>query len=644
MSSTTEAPRGRKRCCNLTVAWSLAVCSAIGVLGMGGCPRSIDDHSNHFDGATHLAVSSETGRGQPQSGSIESPGDVDCFSFYTNPGCSYVISTGGNMDTYLQVYRSSGSLIGSDDDGGDGTLSRFNVTADEGSRIYLMVRHFSSRSTGSYRVQVQESCSAEASLDGNELMVPGGTIIIRGNEYFETAMLDDGGLCGVVKGGTAYLYHPALGDITLTEETSRQAVGHFIVGDGPSVAGDLVKAEQVASLDVGDGVRTEVGVRVTRLGPERYRFENEASRWVAVKISTRSAPFFLPPATVMPDLNIIRNIRSAVNGDLFEDPSVELDVAPGDMEFYGSIMRAVTPISMSMVVPKARTVLMDDHDTGLFIRVNAIELVNLTFDVLAQVVGSVSVFECLDALAVNVLIDGLEIALLDAIAQGEVTQDMEQTVSEDFAQNMAGCACVAATAGACEVSTTILDIIGALSWAVDVAIFGQIDTVRFAAFDTLEGTSCGDGNCDGDEDCDTCPDDCGSCSVCGDGVCDPDESEFDCPQDCDIAEVFDTITSSTQQIEIFAWDCGSLEDGDEVEILLNGNSMHDLALTFSGDSVYLTLSPGNNVVDIRALNEGTASPNTACFVVSDDWGDELLDADWNMDTGQLSRLLVIYQP
>ncbi|MFW5878736.1 MAG: Kelch repeat-containing protein, partial [Myxococcota bacterium] len=44
--------------------------------------------------------------------------------------------------------------------------------------------------------------------------------------------------------------------------------------------------------------------------------------------------------------------------------------------------------------------------------------------------------------------------------------------------------------------------------------------------------NCGDGTCDADEDCATCPDDCGTC--CGDGTCDPAQNEdcWTCPADC----------------------------------------------------------------------------------------------------------------
>ncbi|MBU4308686.1 MAG: hypothetical protein KJ566_02740 [Nanoarchaeota archaeon] len=59
--------------------------------------------------------------------------------------------------------------------------------------------------------------------------------------------------------------------------------------------------------------------------------------------------------------------------------------------------------------------------------------------------------------------------------------------------------------------------------------------------DCSDGGYCGDGECDGYEDCGytnnapECVSDCGACriGVCGDGVCDADESSYLCADDCD---------------------------------------------------------------------------------------------------------------
>jgi hypothetical protein len=42
--------------------------------------------------------------------------------------------------------------------------------------------------------------------------------------------------------------------------------------------------------------------------------------------------------------------------------------------------------------------------------------------------------------------------------------------------------------------------------------------------------SCGDGQCQPPEDCNSCPQDCGDC--CGNGRCEPPEDCDSCSQDC----------------------------------------------------------------------------------------------------------------
>ena len=59
-----------------------------------------------------------------------------------------------------------------------------------------------------------------------------------------------------------------------------------------------------------------------------------------------------------------------------------------------------------------------------------------------------------------------------------------------------------------------------------------IDMAYYDA-DTSGEPCCGDGICNGDEDSDSCPEDCAEESYCGDGVCDEDEDADSCPEDCD---------------------------------------------------------------------------------------------------------------
>jgi len=63
----------------------------------------------------------------------------------------FTVETSGSMDTYLEVYDSSYKLIGSDDDGGDGENSRYELYAENNQTYYVLLRGYGD-SSGSYRI------------------------------------------------------------------------------------------------------------------------------------------------------------------------------------------------------------------------------------------------------------------------------------------------------------------------------------------------------------------------------------------------------------------------------------------------------------------------------------------------------------
>jgi hypothetical protein len=70
---------------------------------------------------------------------------------------------------------------------------------------------------------------------------------------------------------------------------------------------------------------------------------------------------------------------------------------------------------------------------------------------------------------------------------------------------------------------------------------------------------CGDGWCNwGVEDCNNCSQDCGACPVCGDGVCTWDETCDTCSQDCGACSVCgDAVCSWDEGCWSCAQDCGA---------------------------------------------------------------------------------------
>ncbi len=71
---------------------------------------------------------------------------------------------------------------------------------------------------------------------------------------------------------------------------------------------------------------------------------------------------------------------------------------------------------------------------------------------------------------------------------------------------------------------------------------------------------CGDGICNGTENCTNCPQDCPTCPppVCGDRICDPTENCTTCPQDCGVCPPVcpDGICNGTEDCKTCPADCG----------------------------------------------------------------------------------------
>ena len=59
------------------------------------------------------------------------------------------------------------------------------------------------------------------------------------------------------------------------------------------------------------------------------------------------------------------------------------------------------------------------------------------------------------------------------------------------------------------------------------------------------------------------------------------------------------------------------EDGDRIDVMLNGNKIiSNMTLKNAAQTRRVTLLPGRNMITIKALNTGSATPNTAAIRVS----------------------------
>ncbi|MFC4479185.1 hypothetical protein [Flavobacterium chungangensis] len=83
-------------------------------------------------------------------------------------------------------------------------------------------------------------------------------------------------------------------------------------------------------------------------------------------------------------------------------------------------------------------------------------------------------------------------------------------------------------------------------------------------------------------------------------------------------------------------------DGDKVKVYLNDQVIEpEVFLTGDFKSVKINLVKGINKIDIEALNEGFASPNTAEFKVYDDKGQVISSSEWNVGTGYKAVIVLV---
>jgi hypothetical protein len=99
------------------------------------------------------------------------------------------------------------------------------------------------------------------------------------------------------------------------------------------------------------------------------------------------------------------------------------------------------------------------------------------------------------------------------------------------------------------------------------------------------------------------------------------------------------VTVNSTNITISLWDHGS-EDGDLIQVFLNGQMMwQQIRLTKSRINLQLSMGGWENLIEIKALNEGSQSPNTASIAISNVIQGRA-QQEWSLKTGQIGRLRV----
>lgn len=82
-------------------------------------------------------------------------------------------------------------------------------------------------------------------------------------------------------------------------------------------------------------------------------------------------------------------------------------------------------------------------------------------------------------------------------------------------------------------------------------------------------------------------------------------------------------------------------DGDKIRVYLNDKVIKtEVSLDSEFQGFKIDLVKGINKIDFEALNEGSASPNTAEFQVFDDKGAVIKASQWNVGTGYKATIII----
>lgn len=106
---------------------------------------------------------------------------------------------------------------------------------------------------------------------------------------------------------------------------------------------------------------------------------------------------------------------------------------------------------------------------------------------------------------------------------------------------------------------------------------------------------------------------------------------------------FGKFVVNTPIIKIMARDFMD-PDGDRVQVVLNDVvTVTNITLDVSYKSYYIDLRDGENLLNIVALNQGLAGPNTANFAIYDNEGNLITTNDWNLKTGVAAKFIIEYR-
>ena len=358
-----------------------------------------------------------------------------------------------------------------------------------------------------------------AFFDGT-VVIPKAKIQFQGQFYDETAPIPPNTLVGVIKSDKVYLYHTALGTVPLSEQTTRRAIGLFVMdnfGDAPAAAASRYAATSDQLLTYANPVTLKTWVKLTRLAEKVVDASNELHRWAAIKGTDGSGPIFLQPRARYLDNNLLQLFGTKFgpglgytgtwfNASNDNEESLFLNSNSLTIETFGATWRplpyflqgatdiAGTVASLLFGSPNPVTnipidglALAEEKDPKLVNALNNIDLAAMFFEGAKLFAATFDVTEEIEPL--SSLVCNLAMTITHSWVNGEAGTPQAiasaRKVIEDLANDLPTALINAGTVGGGTPFFTLVDGIATLDYLIEDVVVHDIDVVGSWAYDEV---------------------------------------------------------------------------------------------------------------------------------------------------------------
>jgi hypothetical protein len=347
---------------------------------------------------------------------------------------------------------------------------------------------------------------SDVSSVNGQIVAPGCTIVSEGQEYQGNAPASS--LVAIRKDGEIFLYHPAIGNADLSEETSRRAIGCFLT----EYMTDAAAAGKVVLLGSGETAMLRTGMTVSSLEESVYRFVNAKRRWAAVSAPLEPRGYFVPPFKgILSKFSSIGDILETAFGPMFPagqwdgsssgifDDGCYIKVDTDVIKTYGSVVRLlpITPLQTPItVLALSSTDFIQsikeayNADPELFVWVNTIDFIDFLGGAIKRVAGYIGL-DYLEDIVAKQLIIQLTTAL--QVLFGDLSAGSGATEVLDHFRNTAAKSIVNSLTSVVMMATgdvgLVIRIVMDLAWIIDNSVIAQLEVASTLPYDEVASTT-----------------------------------------------------------------------------------------------------------------------------------------------------------